>query len=136
MATAAIEAERQRQIEAEGFDAARDDGYTERQLWAAGVCYFERATLEVPAYPAPKGWPWAKRWWKPGTAERDLIRAGALMLAEIDRMRRLKLSLGRAGKCLPTAAAPGLHSRIVRLLAIIYRDRAECAHASEGAHNG
>lgn len=34
------------------------------------------------------GWPWEPRWWKPKDVLTDLIRAGALCLAEADRARR------------------------------------------------
>lgn len=33
-------------------------------------------------------WPWAVRWWKPKDPIRDLVRAGALIAAEIDRLQR------------------------------------------------
>lgn len=36
---------------------------------------------------SPPGWPWAW-WWKPSTEIRDLVKAGALIAAEIDRLQR------------------------------------------------
>ncbi len=39
-------------------------------------------------------WPWDEQWWKPSTARRDLIKAGALILAEIERIDRVAASQG------------------------------------------
>lgn len=38
-----------------------------------------------------KIWPWDKSWWKPTPDDRirELIKAGALIAAEIDRLQRL-----------------------------------------------
>jgi hypothetical protein len=36
----------------------------------------------------PKMWPWARQWWKPTGARRDLVKAAALLLAEIERIDR------------------------------------------------
>ena len=33
-------------------------------------------------------WPWAAEWWKPKDCRRNLVRAGALILAEIERLDR------------------------------------------------
>ena len=33
-------------------------------------------------------WPWLSSWWKPSTNRRDLVKAGALILAEIERLDR------------------------------------------------
>lgn len=37
----------------------------------------------------PDSWPWAKKYWKPKTPLEDLVKAGALIAAEIDRLQRL-----------------------------------------------
>ena len=35
----------------------------------------------------PFGWPWGQAWWKPSTDPiRNLVKAGALIAAEIDRL--------------------------------------------------
>lgn len=39
-----------------------------------------------------KGWPWDERWWKPEGGRRDLVKAGALIIAEIERLDRLELA--------------------------------------------
>lgn len=74
-------AERQRQISAEGFTPQLDDEYSDGQLARAAVCYV------LPKAP-PEGWPWPAAWWKPGDRRRDLVKAGALILAEIERLDR------------------------------------------------
>jgi len=33
-------------------------------------------------------WTWERAWWKPTTRRRDLVKAGALILAEIERLDR------------------------------------------------
>lgn len=33
-------------------------------------------------------WPWQRKWWKPKDPRRDLVRAGALIIAEIERIDR------------------------------------------------
>lgn len=33
-------------------------------------------------------WPWDESWWKPTNRRRDLVKAGALILAEIERLDR------------------------------------------------
>ena len=33
-------------------------------------------------------WPWAASWWKPKNRRRDLVRAAALIVAEIERIDR------------------------------------------------
>jgi hypothetical protein len=39
----------------------------------------------------PKFWPWKPWWWKPSTNRIDeLVKAGALIAAEIDRLQRIR----------------------------------------------
>lgn len=99
----AIRAERARQISAEGWDARHDDEHVDGELLAVARMYYQRGigqTLQmrevdvlagavvVTRKRVPLGWPWHPSWWKPKTPRRDLERAGALCLAEIDRRRR------------------------------------------------
>lgn len=35
-------------------------------------------------------WPWSREWWKPKNPRRDLVKAGALIVAEIERLDRLE----------------------------------------------
>lgn len=43
---------------------------------------------------APQRWPWDAGWWKPSDRRRNLVKAGALILAEIERLDRLPSSPG------------------------------------------
>ena len=84
-----IAAERQRQIEDEGFTTEKDRNYNSDDLLRAAICYaFVSTTSDVNASRAdlPYGfWPWGEQWWKPSDAIRNLEKAGALIAAEIDR---------------------------------------------------
>lgn len=80
-------AERRRQIEREGWTPARDDQYRDHELSCAAGCY-AMYTLAYPAGDPPPAWPWAADWWKPTTHRRNLVKAGALILAEIERIDR------------------------------------------------
>lgn len=68
-----IAAERQRQIDGEGFNAAHDDDHYDQSLSAAAACYALHKRL-------PSIWPWGPEWWKPSSERRDLIKAGALIV--------------------------------------------------------
>lgn len=86
-------AERRRQIEAEGWAPEHDDEHDQGQLSAAAVSYAalacaETFTGELGDTPAPATWPWDQSWWKPAGPRRNLVKAGALILAEIERMDR------------------------------------------------
>ena len=77
---ALIAAERQRQINAEGYDPSHDDAHNDDSLAIAAVAY---------ALSAPDWWPWGTESFKPGDRLRELAKAGALIAAEIDRLQRL-----------------------------------------------
>jgi hypothetical protein len=81
-------AERQRQIEMEGWTAEHDDLWTGGELASAGVAY-ALASHEIER--APMEWPWDKEWWKPKNRRRNLVRAAALIIADIDRMDRTQV---------------------------------------------
>jgi hypothetical protein len=83
-------AERSRQIETEGWTEEHDDEHETGEMalaaaaYALTACGFRReAALEI--------WPkkWSRLWLKPTTSRRDLVKAGALILAEIERLDRL-----------------------------------------------
>ena len=86
-----IAQERQRQIESEGWTPEHDDSHDAGEIVAAAVTYALEATFDGPAC---KGswfntfWMWGKGWYKPSTPIRDLVKAGALIAAEIDRLQR------------------------------------------------
>jgi hypothetical protein len=78
--------ERQRQIEVEGWTPEGDAAYRDGELADAAACYAR------PRYrmgeTCPPEWPWAGKWWKPTDRRRNLVKAGALILAEIERLDR------------------------------------------------
>lgn len=77
-------AERLRQISVECFNAPHDDEHWSEELAFAAACY---ATADEGDEP-PAVWPWESQWWKPKDRRRNLVRAGALILAEIERLDR------------------------------------------------
>ncbi len=84
-----IAAERQRQIDAEGWDHGHDDTHEYGELAMAAAAYalqcgFGRFSTDAP----PNFWPWDRRWWKVKDPRRNLIRAAALIVAEIERLDR------------------------------------------------
>lgn len=96
---ALIAQERERQTSAEGWTSWHDDHHAEGEMALAGAIY---------AWPHPRPtemvtrqWPWSRSWWKPAKdpsdAEqriRELVKAGALIAAEIDRLQRLPPGVG------------------------------------------
>lgn len=91
IATNDVLAERQRQIEAEGWTDDHDDAHGIGELSAAGMCYAGHACLTLRGKggdTVPSPWPWADEWWKPKNPRRDLVRAAALLIAEIERLDR------------------------------------------------
>lgn len=108
-----IAAERKRQIEAESWDVAHDDAHTDGGLARAAAAYafagacqqkIQRERLSKAHLLELHGsdigrvvkslWRWDWCWWKPKDPRRDLIRAGALIVAEIERLDRATRSKG------------------------------------------
>ena len=95
-----VAAERQRQIYNEGFSPKHDDDHDDGDLAGAAAAYaLDAACLLCPYHGTalddpPDSWPadWALEWWKPAVnvedARRDLVKAAALILAEIERQDR------------------------------------------------
>lgn len=100
-----ITVERHRQVSVEGYTPEHDAEHVTGEFVSAAIAYAEHAmctyapanrqaapaTHEPPAFPY---WPWAPEYWKPSpfTPEgtiRDLVKAGALIAAEIDRLQVL-----------------------------------------------
>ena len=80
--------ERKRQIEEEGWSLERDRrAYTEQQLAHAALCYVKWAVSEKYNPIAYGEWPWDDHWWRPVDKIRSLTKAGALIAAEIDRIK-------------------------------------------------
>ncbi|WP_121350584.1 hypothetical protein [Pseudomonas aeruginosa] len=91
-----VQAERRRQIEAEGWTPEHDDAHSHGQMARAAACY-ALAGSSAPndgtaALLVSLAWPWDEQWWKPTTARRDLVKACALALAEIERLDRAGIS--------------------------------------------
>ncbi|MGT0006066.1 hypothetical protein ACVNNF_11175 [Pseudomonas aeruginosa] len=82
-----VQAERRRQVEAEGWTPEHDDEHNGGELADAAACYALSAA-GWSTYAARERWPWPLEWWKPSTARRDLVKASALALAEIERLDR------------------------------------------------
>lgn len=87
-----IAAERKRQVEVERWAPDHDDGHTAFELCWAAACYAEQAGMgdglvDPPLFPV--AWPWGLKRWKPSTPRRDLIKAAALIVAEIERLDRI-----------------------------------------------
>lgn len=85
-AAADVLAERQRQVTAEGWTAEGDDSYQNSELADAAACYAIHAHNQ--GFSTPAHWPWSTTWWKQTNPRRDLVKAGALILAEIERIDR------------------------------------------------
>lgn len=87
--------ERLRQQDEEGWSAEHDDQHVDGDLAWAAVCY---ALHGSPGAKPPFGdgegslvralWPWDAMWWNPKDRRSDLVRAAALLLAEIERLDR------------------------------------------------
>ncbi|OBX35629.1 hypothetical protein A8U91_04703 [Halomonas elongata] len=103
--------ERMRQLSTEGFSRERDDGYTNAELAAAAECYAYGSRLQQlePASGLPRmriDWPWSDHWWKPSPdPRRNLVKAGALILAEIERLDRA--AERQAHGCQACGSVPG-----------------------------
>lgn len=95
--------ERARQIDVEGFVEDHDDRHATGNLARAGAAYayfgsFDDATRanDHPGsfirFLVHELWPnsWAG-WWKPKSRRADLVRAAALLIAEIERLDRVEL---------------------------------------------
>lgn len=81
-------AERQRQISVEGWTPEHDDEHSFEEMAFAASCYACADEGEAP----PAVWPWDWKWWKPKGRRRNLVKAGALILAEIERLDRATAS--------------------------------------------
>lgn len=90
-------AERARQLVVEEYTEQHDDQeHMTGDLALAAACYARgrRQDFHDVAMPGkgaqcvPTAWPWDPNYWKPKNYRRDLVRAAALLIAEIDRIDR------------------------------------------------
>lgn len=105
-----IAAERQRQINEEGWFAEHDDKHRQGELAIAGAWYAFNSPYvgksDCIGDPSLEGhelsrtfngeysafrWPWPIEWWKPTNPRRDLVKAAALIVAEIERLDRAQV---------------------------------------------
>ena len=96
-----IAAERLRQVNAEGWTPEHDDEHDDGELAQAAACYAKRDTVSDDPAPwdvigggaTPPSWPWGWASYKPTPDDRirELVKAGALIAAEIDRLQRAEL---------------------------------------------
>lgn len=83
-----IRNERVRQVKEEGWSWLHDKQWKNGELVKAAICYaMTGITKKGEETVASLFWPWAAGWYKPRFDDSDLIRAGALIAAELDRRR-------------------------------------------------
>lgn len=98
-------AERHRQQAVEGWTPEHDDQHKAGSLGRAGGFYALNAGAAMwygthdtsICDAAPDGWPWEPERWKPTNARRDLVKAAALILAEIERIDRAAIASVKGG---------------------------------------
>lgn len=104
----------------EGVTLARDDSYTNGELAKAAAVYaapidhvfeLKRVTGSIVTMLFQDIWPWTLHWLKRTNRRRDLVKAGALIIAEIERIDRaieranplsdpdVQRKLARGGEC-------------------------------------
>jgi hypothetical protein len=102
--------ERDRQVASEGWTAEHDDEHKDGEIAAAAATYafaasfseFRRKRITginsiTNSIALREMWPWAEKWWKSTDRRRDLVKAGALIIAEIERLDRAALAV-KAGE--------------------------------------
>jgi len=101
--------ERCRQKSKERFSQKHDDDHYRGELARAASCYAVASFLTPsqtgiihPPSVRSNGslwWPWDWKWWKPRSHRENLIRAAALIVAEIERLDRAdrRARAGRKG---------------------------------------
>ncbi|WP_279480301.1 hypothetical protein [Aureimonas sp. SK2] len=84
--------ERIRQRVAEGYTAEHDDQHVLGEIARAGAAYAihggESDEVRDRMRAPPFWWPWSPSFWKPKDRYRDLVRACALLIAELERLNR------------------------------------------------
>lgn len=85
-------AERQRQMEREGWTPEHDDEHNTGELARAAAAYCLTETDVPVIYKLMEAdrpiWPWSIGWYKPKDRRANMVRAAALLLAEIERLDR------------------------------------------------
>ncbi|WP_336948678.1 hypothetical protein [Acinetobacter junii] len=92
-------AERERQINVKGYSTDHDDQYEGNQLPRTASGYVDQVVGRSWVYDdygpevyqdddVPEFWPWDESYWKPKSPREDLVRAAAILIAEIERLDR------------------------------------------------
>lgn len=96
-----IAVERARQLPGgEGFDSDHDDRHTSGELAMAAACYAAPVPIFTVAFcgdgDTQDAWPWGEEWDKREDHDemKRLVIAGALIVAEIERLQRLEAVAG------------------------------------------
>lgn len=100
--------ERRRQQFDEGWSEDHDDEHMHGELARAAVAYALQAAIGCFTKKAPSIFPWIESHWKPSSARRDLVKAAALILAEIERLDRLATTFGNDDEPQSLPATPAL----------------------------
>lgn len=106
--------ERQRQINREGYSYEHDDTHTHGQMGMAAACYERIGDMLASRHnmglaviiPRPKftEWPWSQSDWKPASEpRRNYEKAGALFMAEGERLMRLGGNVDKSVQCVMAA---------------------------------
>lgn len=95
-----IARERERQMSVEGWTLEHDDSHRDGAMALAAATYAARASSRPVLQMVEHGpvtvrvdvlkllWPWSHGWWKSTTPRRNLVKAAALIVAEIERLDR------------------------------------------------
>jgi len=91
-------AEHERQTATEGWSASHDDTHLAGELVRAACVYAQHAIMDERSRPflRPSGWPWDDASWKPADQRRELVKAAALLHAEIERIDRIRALADRS----------------------------------------
>ena len=81
--------ERRRQIEGEGWSPEHDDEHADGEMAEAATVYAQENPPKYTPDGCPVRWPWPLDWYKPKDRRSNLVRAAALLLAEIERLDRI-----------------------------------------------
>ena len=87
-AVADVLAERRRGADYYGWTPAKNDAFRVGELAAAAACYCHPEPCMDDTKGVPFSWPWHRKMWQPTDRRSDLVKAAALILAEIERLDR------------------------------------------------
>lgn len=80
----------ERQVAEEGWTPEHDDQHRKGELAMAAAAYAisDKTRSDGRCPYLALLWPWSPGWWKPKDRRRDLVRAAALLIKEIERLDR------------------------------------------------